>query len=129
MPSLTARRLRKNATDAERILWRHLRNKQIAGFRFRRQHPLGRFVADFVCLDRCLVVEVDGGQHAESARDDQRSSDLNKMGFVVLRIWNNEVFKNLDAVKEKILMALISNKGTPHLNPPPQGGRKSEAMR
>jgi very-short-patch-repair endonuclease len=51
------------------------------------------------------------------------------MGFVVLRIWNNEVFKNLDAVKEKILMALISNKGTPHLNPPPQGGRKSEAMR
>lgn len=107
MPSTLARRLRKNPTDAESRLWRHLRQKQIGGYRFRRQVPLGPYVADFVCLSEKLVVEVDGGQHAaRAAHDEARSSWLADNGFRVLRFWNNDVLANTEGVCEAILRAL-----------------------
>lgn len=102
-----ARKLRSEPTDAERCLWWKLRHRQLAGFRFRRQHPVGRFVLDFVCLERKLVVEVDGGQHDEqSAKDEERTTWLEAQGFRVLRFWNHEVLGNTDAVLEEILRAV-----------------------
>ena len=117
-----SRALRSNSTDAERLLWLHLRRRQLAGFRFRRQHPIGDFIADFVCLERSLVVEVDGGQHqTNGAYDTRRSEQMGKSGFRVVRFWNNQVFQELDAVKETILKEL----GGPHPNPPPTQGRRT----
>jgi lysyl-tRNA synthetase class 2 len=102
-----ARKLRSNATDAETWLWSRLRRKQIDGRRFRRQVPLGPYVADFVCLDARLIVEVDGGQHTEQAkRDAVRTAWLAAQGFRVLRFWNNDVLSNTDGVVETIRSAL-----------------------
>jgi very-short-patch-repair endonuclease len=98
-----ARKLRSNPTDAETRLWSRLRHKQIDGHRFRRQVPPGPYVADFVCLDARLVVEVDGGQHAErAAQDTSRTAWLEAQGFRVLRFWNNDVLQNLDGVLQEI---------------------------
>ena len=97
-------------TDAERALWRHLRSRQHAGFKFRRQQPMGRYIVDFVCLEKRLVLELDGGQHAESAQaayDAERSAWLEKEGFRILRFWSDDVLKNLDAIKEAITHALV----------------------
>jgi very-short-patch-repair endonuclease len=107
MPSTLARRLRKNPTDAETRLWWRLRQKQLGGFRFRRQVPLGPYVADFVCLAEKLVVEVDGGQHAEQVEHDEaRTAWLAANGLRVLRFWNNDVLGNMDGVLQTILDAL-----------------------
>ena len=106
--------LRKQPTDAERVLWQRLRGQQL-GVRFRRQHPYLNYVLDFVCLERKLVIEVDGGQHSESARDRQRDRDLEAAGFKVLRFWNNEVLAQTDAVLEKIVSELTH----PHPRPSP----------
>ena len=112
-----SRELRSNSTDAERLLWLQLRRRQLAGFRFRRQHPIGDFIADFVCLERRLVVEVDGGQHqTNEAYDTRRSEQMGKSGFKVVRFWNNQVFQELEAVKETILKELTDNQ---HRQPPP----------
>ena len=109
----SARRLRANMTEAERKLWSLLRRKQLQGFRFRRQVPLGRYVADFACMSAQLVVELDGGQHAErSEHDARRTAWLESVGYRVLRFWNGEVFTNADGVLETIRLAL--------LDPPPQ---------
>ena len=89
--------LRSNMTDAERRLWYWLRAHRFAGHKFKRQVPLGRYVVDFACLNRSLVIEVDGGQHADSARDRQRDAWLRARGFEVLRFWNNDVLKNTKA--------------------------------
>ncbi len=122
-----ARDLRNNPTDAERFLWSQLRLWQLGGYKFRRQQPLGRYIVDFVCLEKRVVIEVDGGQHAQQVADDgERDAWLRHEGFVVLRFWNDEVLKNSHAVKELILSALLH---TPHLYPPPQGGRRSETQR
>ncbi len=92
MRQSSARRLRKHPTDAERLLWRHLRLRQLGGYKFRRQQPLGPYIVDFVCLAKRLIVEVDGGQHAEQAEEDaQRTAWLEAQGFRVLRFWNTEV--------------------------------------
>jgi very-short-patch-repair endonuclease len=88
-------------TDAERILWRHLRNRAL-GVTFRRQHPIEPYVADFACLTAHLVIEVDGGQHAGSERDLVRAAFLKGEGFRVLRFWNNEVLGNTASVLEVI---------------------------
>jgi len=97
-----ARDLRKAMTDAERKLWQRLRSDQL-GVKFRRQHPFGRYVLDFVCLERCLVIEVDGSQHAEDqAYDEKRTEQLRVSGFTVLRFWNNEVLNETDAVVQAI---------------------------
>lgn len=105
--SANARRLRREMTDAERLMWRRIRGKQIDGYRFRKQVPLGRFVADFACMTPRLVIEIDGGQHAErTAQDDDRTSWLESQGFVVLRFWNNEVTGNIDGVLQTIATSL-----------------------
>ena len=98
-----ARALRKNATKAERILWRGLRAMPLA-VRVRRQHPIGSFIADFAVPSRKLVIEVDGGQHATTvARDDARTRVLQAKGWRVIRFWNNDVMRNLDGVLQVIV--------------------------
>ena len=89
-------------TDAENRLWQRLRGRQIAGFKFRRQHPFLDFVLDFVCLEMRLIVEVDGGQHQDSKRDGVRDQRLHESGFTVLRFWNNQVLQEIDAVVDAI---------------------------
>ncbi len=108
-----ARDLRRNATNAERRLWRGLRQKEVGGFRFRRQAPLDGFIVDFVAFDAKLVVEVDGATHSteeERARDAARSATLEAMGFAVLRFPNDEVFHNLEGVLEMIRLRLIERR-------------------
>ena len=101
-----ARELRRNMTDAGRIVWRALRANQL-GARFRRQVPLGPYIADFVCFECRLIIEVDGGQHAERfAYDDERSRFLRESGYRVVRFWNNDVLGNLAGVIEEIDAAL-----------------------
>jgi very-short-patch-repair endonuclease len=103
----SARDLRKQLTDAERRLWYLLRRKQLAGFRFRRQAPIGRYIADFACFAERLIIEVDGGQHADAqAYDEARTAWLDSEGFRVLRFWNNDVLGNQEAVLQTILDAL-----------------------
>ena len=117
-----ARDLRNNPTDAERVLWGQLRFWQLDGYKFRRQQPLGRYIVDFVCLEKRVVVEVDGGQHAQEAiLDAERDGWLRDQGFIVLRFWNHDVLRNIDAVKELVYKTLQS---TPYLSPPPQRGRR-----
>ena len=105
MPALTplARDLRQQMTDAERFLWSRLR-RRFLGAKFRRQVPLGPFIVDFACMRSTLVIEVDGGQHLESAADAARDQWLAENGFRVLRFWNHEVFQNLDGALETIAM-------------------------
>ena len=99
--------LRSNMTDAEQLLWRHLRRGQLDGFKFRRQHPFGNYILDFVCLEAKLIIEVDGGQHVANEEEDaKRSAVLNKAGFRVLRFWNHEVMGELEAVLDAIWNAL-----------------------
>ncbi|MCF3629334.1 endonuclease domain-containing protein [Thalassospiraceae bacterium LMO-SO8] len=99
--------LRKSMTDAERRLWQALRNRQLASHKFRRQHPIPPYVADFACVERGLIVEVDGGQHSARAEADAaRTQALQARGFRVLRIWNNEVMENLEGVLAAILAVL-----------------------
>ncbi|MGH7890390.1 MAG: endonuclease domain-containing protein [Thermodesulfobacteriota bacterium] len=122
---MKARELRKNPTESEQMLWKHLRLRQLGGYKFRRQQPLGPYFVDFVCLEKRLIVEVDGGQHSEQiAYDSERSGWLEAQEFPIVRFWNNEVLKEIEVVKEVIAEAL-GCRFTPHLNPPPQGGRKS----
>ena len=104
----SARRLRRNPTDAERRLWQLLRHRQLEGLRFRRQAPVGVYVLDFVCFEAALVVEVDGGQHAmeKKAADERRSAWLESQGFRILRFWNNDVLGNPEGVIETIRAAL-----------------------
>lgn len=101
------RDLRRRLTDAEQRLWKHLRSRQMGGFRFRRQHPYGDYILDFVCLEAMLVIEVDGGQHDERReKDEARTKCLNAAGFRVLRFWNNEVLNETESVNEAIWRAL-----------------------
>lgn len=102
-----SRKLRHELTDAELRLWRHLRSRQILGLKFRRQHPCGKYILDFACIEAQLVIEVDGGQHSEqSAQDNERTLWLESTGWKVLRFWNNEVLENTEAVLSVIYKAL-----------------------
>ena len=115
-----AKNLRKNSTDAERLLWRQLRAKQIQGCKFRRQEPTGNYVVDFICFEKRLVVEVDGGQHAiEIQKDRERDDWFKKEGFKVLRFWNNEVLGNIEGVLQVITRGLSLS---PHPTLPHKGG-------
>jgi very-short-patch-repair endonuclease len=105
-----ARRLRRTAPDAENEAWFALQDRRLAGFKFVRQEPIPPFVADFVCRDQKLVIEVDGGQHADNAKDVRRDAFLRADGYRVLRFWNTDVLSNLDGVLTTILTALESNK-------------------
>ena len=119
--TLFARQLRRNMTDAERALWHALRGKQLGGHRFRRQHPIGPYVVDFVCLEAKLVIEIDGGQHNESQADSDRDAGLKAAGFRVLRFWNNDVLSNAAGVCDAVLAAL-----GPHPGPPPHAGEGTQ---
>ncbi len=111
-----ARKLRNGSTDAERLLWRHLRYRQVGGFRFRRQCSIGGYAADFVCLEAKLVVELDGGQHLEQIDyDAERDAWIAALGYRVLRFWNNQVFAETAAVLEQILLALEERRPHPDL--------------
>ncbi len=106
MPQQFARNLRHNASEAEIRLWAALRGRRLAGYKFRRQHPIGPFIVDFVCTKHRLVVEADGGQHNENAADDARTKWLTRGGWRVLRFWNNDILANTEGVIETILAAL-----------------------
>jgi len=101
-----ARGLRRTMTDAERRLWRHLRNRELLGWKFRRQHPIGPYVVDFVCLEAMLVIDADGGQHNASTSDRCRDDYLRSEGFRVLRVWNHDVLTDASSVLQAIVDAL-----------------------
>ena len=105
--TLIARRLRRDQTDAERRLWFQLRHRRLAGWKFKRQFPLARFVVDFVCVERKLIIEIDGGQHdLNRRRDSERTQSLEAMGYLVVRFWNNDVMCNMNGVLQVILDSL-----------------------
>jgi very-short-patch-repair endonuclease len=106
-----ARSLRHTTTPLERRLWGQLRSRRFVDFKFRRQAPIGPYVADFVCYDAKLIVELDGSQHAESARDAIRDAVLERRGFKVLRFWNNQVMREEESMLEAILVALQERTG------------------
>ena len=119
MPSMqplirdTARRLRREQTEWEHNLWTRLRRRQLKGFKFRRQHPIGPFFADFFCPEAKLVIEIDGSQHAdELARDESRTEFLRDAGYDVLRFWNHEIRSEIDAVVQRIGDALEKSRTT-----------------
>jgi very-short-patch-repair endonuclease len=129
-----ARCLRVAATDAERRLWYRLRSRQIEGAKFVRQERIGPYVVDFVCRERRLAIEVDGGQHATDPRDVVRESWLADRGYRVLRFWNNDVLANTEGVLESIAAALSEIAGdvtrgeAPSPRPsPPEGGEGAPA--
>ena len=105
-----ARKLRRNTTDVERLLWNYLRDRQLDSFKFKRQQPLGNFIVDFICFESKLIVELDGGQHAENLEPDlARTHWLESQGFSVIRFWNNDVLQNIDGVWQVISEHLKRN--------------------
>ena len=121
-PTLRAQELRRSATEAEKRLWTHLSRRQLAGYKFSRQMPIGPFICDFLCREAQLVVEVDGGQHdALDQAEQARTEYLNKEEYRVIRFWNHDVLQNTDGVLAMIRDAL----NTPHPQPLPQAGGES----
>jgi very-short-patch-repair endonuclease len=98
--------MRADSTKAENMLWQAIRNKQLEGFRFKRQVPIENYIVDFVCFEARLIIEVDGSQHAESERDKVRDLALSSAGFRILRFWNDEVTHNLDGACRNVLIEL-----------------------
>jgi addiction module HigA family antidote len=101
-----SRALRHNSANAEAKLWNRLRSRSIGGYKFARQDPIGRYIVDFVCRERRLVIEVDGGQHATDPRDAVRDKWLTEHNYRVLRFWNNDVLQNIDGVLQVVVEAL-----------------------
>jgi very-short-patch-repair endonuclease len=122
----SARRLRRDQTDAERALWFHLRDRRLKGLKFRRQMPLGRYIVDFCCEAPRLIIEIDGGQHDERRNEDTaRTRDIERTGYLVPRFWNNDVLRNIDGVLESILGTLNKQPfALPHPSPLPTGERE-----
>ena len=104
-------------TEAEKKIWYRVRNKQL-GVKFRRQQPIGKYVVDFVCFEKKLVIEIDGGEHFESGRDEIRNKWFQKQGYKILRFWNNDVLKNTDGVTQIIIKEISPSP----LSPPIKGG-------
>jgi very-short-patch-repair endonuclease len=109
MVNRRARQLRQHSTDAERRMWSALRDRRLLRYKFRRQHPIGPYVVDFACIRRQIVIELDGGQHAESTENVGRTAWLQSQGWRVIRFWNNDVLSNTSGVTETILRALEEN--------------------
>jgi very-short-patch-repair endonuclease len=106
MPNQNARQLRQSSTDAERRMLSALRDRRLLRYKFRRQHPIGPYIVDFVCTKHALLVEIDGGQHANNAADARRTAWLEKRGWRVMRFWNHDVLANTSGVTETIVRAL-----------------------
>ena len=123
-----ARRLRKHSTAAERKLWRYLRSRSLVGLKFVRQEPIGPYIVDFVCREKRLVIEVDGGQHAENAADTARDRWLAEHRYRVLRFWNNEVLENIEGVWDTIFAAAHAAT-PPHPDPLPARGERESPSR
>ncbi|HUW60302.1 MAG TPA: endonuclease domain-containing protein, partial [Candidatus Bathyarchaeia archaeon] len=121
------RAMRHNDTEAEKLFWRLLRNRQLGGAKFRRQHAIGRYILDFYCHEARLAIELDGGQHGESdqaRRDERRTRYLQEQGIRVLRFWNHQVRTNSSGILQAVWDALFPANAvtlTPHPNPLPQG--------
>ncbi|MDB2414338.1 transcription-repair coupling factor [Rickettsiales bacterium] len=130
-----ARNLRKNQTEVEKKLWSELRGRRFGGYKFRRQHDIEKYIVDFVCLDKKLIIELDGGQHAEQKEHDKkRTKFLESKGYRVIRFWNNQVIENLEGVLENIQSVLKNTPhqisgNTPHPNPLPKEGEGIEKGR
>ncbi|MCK0196806.1 DUF559 domain-containing protein [Ancylobacter sp. 6x-1] len=116
-----ARRLHRDQTEVERLLWSRLRDRRLAGWKFRRQVPVGPYVVDFLCADAKLVIELDGGHHTPEA-DAERTRMIEADGYLVIRFWNNDVLENLDGVLRRILESL--RPAPPHPDPLPHGERE-----
>jgi very-short-patch-repair endonuclease len=121
-----ARQLRANMSDAEQCLWRRIRQRQLANCRFRRQHPIGPFITDFACVEKRLVVEIDGGQH-NSESDSGRDDWFHRYGYQVLHFWNNDVLSRTEDVLSEIMKVLASI-AHPHPSLPPQAGEGAKAV-
>lgn len=120
-----AREMRGRMTDAEALLWMFLRNRRVAGAKFMRQHPVGRYILDFYCIENGLAIELDGGQHGEAADyDQQRDGWLRSQGIQVLRFWNNQMLAETEAVMEAIYRAIVETKKDQR-TPLPQAGEGS----
>ena len=119
------RRLRRDQTEAERVLWQHLRDRRLLGWKFRRQHRIGPYFADFVCAEAGLVIELDGSQHlTQQRRDETRTRLLDTHGFRVVRFWNDDVLRDTDLVLAAIVTALAPHPPSGHLLP--AGGEKEK---
>ncbi len=128
-PSHYARRLRRSQTDVERKLWSRLRDRRLCGARFRRQHPIGPFIADFCCTEAKLVVELDGGQHGLQKRSDaERTAFLAGQGYRVIRFWDNEALTNMEGVLQHTVEALGVKGPSPSPCPLPNGERVSRTL-
>jgi len=114
-----ARHLRHALTDVERDLWQLLRSRQLSNTKFRRQVPIGPWIADFVSFEHRLIVEADGSQHAQSRRDGIRAVDLQTRGFRILRFWNNDILRNADGVLERIMETIEQSPSPRGLRPRP----------
>jgi very-short-patch-repair endonuclease len=119
-----ARSLRRRSTRAEWALWLALRDRRLGGLKFTRQQPIGPYYVDFICRELRLVIEVDGGQHADSASDRRRDAQLNSLGYRVIRVWNNDVLGNLEGVLQMLSAEL---KLAPHPVPLPAGGERERS--
>ena len=109
-----ARILRKGSTNAEKLLWQQLRGRQLEGYKFGRQQPIGPYIVDFVNFEKRIVIELDGGQHAiKKDSDKNRDAWLKAEGFKVLRFWNNDIFQNLEGILEVIRKRLLSPSPSP----------------
>ena len=119
--TIFARALRVRSTDAERLLWSRLRSRQVAGWKFRRQVPMGGYIVDFLCEDAAVIVELDGGQHGDAITyDEARTKWLHDRGYRVLRFWNNDALSNIDGVLESLTLTLSQGRGDVNSEPSSQ---------
>ena len=120
--NLLARILRKRQTDSEIYLWNHLRGRRVKGYKFRRQYPVGPFIVDFVCTEKKVIIELDGGQHAQQEVEDKKRTEyLESLGYRVVRFWNNQVMNEMESVLEEIFRILDAPSPPPS---PPMGARE-----
>lgn len=106
MSNTFAKKLRRDMTEAEKLFWRKVRNRSLSGHKFRRQVPIGAYIVDFLCLEEKVVVEIDGGQHNENKKDEERDVLLSQLGYCVIRFWNNDVLNNLEGVLSTLTLTL-----------------------
>jgi very-short-patch-repair endonuclease len=126
-----SKELRQRQTEAEKLLWFKLRDRQLDRAKFRRQHRIGSYVVDFTCLEKKLIIEIDGGQHNQTLtkeNDEQRTQWLEAAGYQVVRFWNSDVLQNTEGVLEKI-KGLLRQKCHPHLASPLKGEENESGKR